>query len=128
MPHELALTTRTLTVVEFAQLAHVPPELEWCATIQNPQTRHASHHDITDLCHFVGIPEPEGLRTVTHVHVLAWRAHEPSRATEALCSVVQGASGSNTHSHPQRARSELHFSVAHPPLRPAPLPVATYPW
>jgi hypothetical protein len=113
MPHELALTTRTLTVVEFAQLAHVPPELEWCATIQNPQTRHASHHDITDLCHFVGIPEPEGLRTVTHVHVLAWRAHEPSRATEALCSVVQ-AVPILTHTHREHGANCTFQSHTHP--------------
>jgi hypothetical protein len=46
MPHELTLTTRTLTAIEFEQLTAMPPELEWFANIRNPQTSLDSHHSI----------------------------------------------------------------------------------
>ena len=59
MPPELALTTRTLTAVEFEHLAAVPPELEWFANIRNARTRRAYHNDVTDFCRFVGISAPE---------------------------------------------------------------------
>ena len=82
MPPELALMTRTLTTVEFEQLATVPPELEWFANIRNARTRRAYHNDVTDFCHFVGISAPEVLRTVTRAHVIAWRRHLEERKLE----------------------------------------------
>src|SRR5437870_193601 len=83
MPAELALTTRTLTAIEFEHLAVVPPELEWFANIRNTRTRRAYHNDVTDFCRFVGISAPEGLRTVTRAHVIAWRRHLEERNLEA---------------------------------------------
>jgi len=64
---------RLLTVAEFHSLADVPPELEWFANIQNPNTRRAYQNDLDHFRRFVGIARPEEFRAVTRAHVIAWR-------------------------------------------------------
>lgn len=57
----------------FASGAEVPPEIEWFANIDNPQTRRAYQNDLRSFMQFAGILQPEGFRSVTRSHVLAWR-------------------------------------------------------
>jgi site-specific recombinase XerD len=62
-----------LTAEQFRQLAEVPPEIEWFANIDNPQTRRAYQNDLRGFMGFVGINRPQDFRIVTRSHVLAWR-------------------------------------------------------
>jgi integrase/recombinase XerD len=64
---------RALTAAEFRGLANVPPEAEWFANIDNPQTRRTYQIDIREFLAFVGIEQPEEFRVVMRSHVLAWR-------------------------------------------------------
>jgi len=72
-PAEILPSARLLTVAEFHRLADVPPEVEWFANINNPNTRRAYEHAISDFMRFVGIARPEEFRTVTRAHIIAWR-------------------------------------------------------
>jgi site-specific recombinase XerD len=70
----LAQTTpATLSEARFAELAAVPPEVEWFANLTNPNTRRAYKSDVRGFMGFLGIIQPEELRRVTRAHVLAWR-------------------------------------------------------
>ncbi|MGF6532727.1 site-specific recombinase XerC [Paraburkholderia sp. GAS206C] len=71
--------SRALTAAEFLKLSNVPPEIEWSANIDAPQTRRAYRIDLRDFMGFVGIVQPEEFRTVTRAHVLAWRKHLEAR-------------------------------------------------
>ena len=64
---------RALTAPEFHQLAQVPPETEWFANLDNPNTRRAYRNDLQEFMTFVGIAAPAELRLVARAHVLAWR-------------------------------------------------------
>jgi site-specific recombinase XerD len=64
---------RLLTRKEFNALAEVPPEIEWFANIENPNTRRAYRNDLNQFMRFVGIAQPEEFRAVTRAHVIAWR-------------------------------------------------------
>lgn len=64
---------RMLTKAEFQGLRDVPPEVEWFANIENPNTRRAYQNDLKGFMRFVGIEKPEEFRTVTRAHVIAWR-------------------------------------------------------
>lgn len=64
---------RNLTADEFHRLSDVPPELEWFANIDNPQTRRAYESDLKGFMGFTGIERPEEFRIVTRAHVIAWR-------------------------------------------------------
>lgn len=64
---------RLLTKAEFNSLADVPPEVEWFANIQNPNTRRAYQNDLRDFRRFLGVVQPEEFRGVTRAHVIAWR-------------------------------------------------------
>ena len=66
-------TPRALTAPEFHQLAQVPPETEWFANIDNPNTRRAYRNDLREFMAFVGIATPTDFRLVSRAHVLAWR-------------------------------------------------------
>jgi len=68
-----ATSSRTLTALEFHQLAQVPAAAEWFANIDNPNTRRAYKNDLQEFMTFIGIAAPEELRLVTRAHVLAWR-------------------------------------------------------
>lgn len=46
---------RSLTSAEFNSLADVPPEVEWFANIQNPNTRRAYQNDLRHFMRFAGI-------------------------------------------------------------------------
>lgn len=63
----------SLSPSAFYQLAEVPPETEWFADIQNPNTRAAYQHDVTQFMGFIGISGSGQLRQVCRAHVLAWR-------------------------------------------------------
>ncbi len=64
---------RILTSAEFQSLADVPPEVEWFANIQNPNTRRAYQNDLRDFRRFLGVVHPEEFRNVSRAHVIAWR-------------------------------------------------------
>jgi integrase/recombinase XerD len=68
------LPERALTSPEFQHLADVPPEAQWFANIDNPQTRRAYKGDLTSFIQFTGIEQAQEFRQVTRSHVLAWRA------------------------------------------------------
>jgi integrase/recombinase XerD len=65
---------RALTAPEFLRLADVPPEAQWFANLDSPQTRRAYQNDLQAFMLFTGIVKPEEFRAVTRGHVLAWRA------------------------------------------------------
>ena len=58
---------------EFHRLANVPPEAEWFANIQNPNTRRAYQNHIREFSRRWKIERPAQLRTVTRAHVIQWR-------------------------------------------------------
>ena len=64
---------RILTSAEFNSLAEVPPEVEWFANIQNPNTRRAYQIDLRHFMRFTGIVRPSEFRIITRPHVIAWR-------------------------------------------------------
>src|ERR1700686_3785981 len=76
----VAVERRALTLAQFGDLADVPPELEWLANITNPKTRRAYKNDVGEFSAFTRLHQPAELRTVTRVHVIAWRKHLESRA------------------------------------------------
>ena len=57
----------------FKRLAEVPPEVEWFADIQNPNTRDAYRRDVAHFMEFLGIKAPNQFREVGRAHVIAWR-------------------------------------------------------
>lgn len=67
-------SVRALTAPEFQRLADVPPEAQWFANLDSPQTRRAYKNDLQAFMQFTGIVKPEEFRSVTRSHVLAWRA------------------------------------------------------
>lgn len=66
-------TGRRLTALQYQELAHVPPEAEWFANLDNDRTRRAYRGDILEFMQFVGIESPTEFRMVTRAHVIAWR-------------------------------------------------------
>ena len=58
----IARPDRRLIATEFQGLADVPPEREWFANIDNPQTRRAYQNDLQVFSRFVGIHKPERQR------------------------------------------------------------------
>ena len=75
-----AAIDRSLTAVQFDQLADVPPALTWFANIDNPQTRRAYENDVREFMAFAGINDPHAFRQVGRAHVLAWRRDLELRA------------------------------------------------
>lgn len=71
---------RTLTTLDFHQLAEVPPAIAWFANIDNLQTRRAYQNDVQEFMVFTGLENPEQFRDVARVHVLAWRRDLERRA------------------------------------------------
>ena len=51
----------------------MPPEAEWFANIDNPQTRRAYRNDLREFMAFVGISAAGEFRVVTRSHIIAWR-------------------------------------------------------
>ena len=74
---------RSLTRAAFAELADVPPELEWLANITNPKTRRAYKVDVAEFMVFTGLADHTQLRSVTRAHVIAWRKDMESRSLAA---------------------------------------------
>jgi integrase/recombinase XerD len=72
-PTEIAPTNRLLTAAAFHRLADVPPEVEWFANLNNPNTRRVHEDALRDFMHFTGIVRPEELRSLTRAHIIAWR-------------------------------------------------------
>jgi integrase/recombinase XerD len=77
-----AIRNRALNAAEFHLLAEVPPELEWFANIENPNTRRAYQNDVKDFRLFAGIERPEEFRTVKRAHLIAWRKQLEARGLE----------------------------------------------
>jgi integrase/recombinase XerD len=67
------ISKETLTPAQFAQLADVPPELEWLANISSPKTRRFYKSDVSEFIGYSGLQNHAALRTVTRAHVIAWR-------------------------------------------------------
>jgi site-specific recombinase XerD len=95
---------RALSPSDFWKLADVPPEAEWFANIQNKNTRRAYRNDVEEFISFAGIKRPEGLRSVTRPHVIAWRKSLEARELEpatirrklaALSSLYESLSEAN---------------------------------
>jgi site-specific recombinase XerD len=74
---------RTLTSEQYAQLADVPPELEWLANITNPKTRRFYKSDVAEFMLFTGLVDHTALRTVARAHVIAWRKGMDARTLSA---------------------------------------------
>ena len=72
-----------LTTEEFHRLAEVPPEIEWFADIQNPNTRRAYQNDLKEFMNLVGIKRPEEFRIVTRSNVITWRNELKTRELAA---------------------------------------------
>ncbi len=51
----------------------MPPDAEWFAYIDNPQTRWAYQNDLREFMSFVGISAAREFRAITRAHVIAWR-------------------------------------------------------
>jgi integrase/recombinase XerD len=79
LPTPSPSSTRLLTNADFARLADVPPEVEWFANIDNPQTRRAYKNALKDFMAFTGIQQPDEFRVVTRAHIIAWRDELVSR-------------------------------------------------
>jgi integrase/recombinase XerD len=73
---------RVLTSAEFQSLADVPPEMEWFANIENPNTRRAYKIDLADFMNFAGISAPSEFRQVKRSHLIAWRKQMEFRQLE----------------------------------------------
>lgn len=74
---------RWLTRAEFHRLSDVPPEAEWFANLDNPNTRRAYKNDVEDFLRLAGVKRPEDFRIVTRAHVLRWRKDLEMRAPSA---------------------------------------------
>ena len=61
-------------------LATVPPAAVWFANIDNPRTRRAYESDLREFMFFAGIGDATQFRSVSRVHILAWR-HDLERRT-----------------------------------------------
>ncbi|MDH5573174.1 MAG: tyrosine-type recombinase/integrase [Gammaproteobacteria bacterium] len=84
LPISSPSSTRLLTNADFARLAEVPPEIEWFANIDNPQTRRAYKNALQDFMVFTGIQQPEEFREVTRAHIIAWRDELVGRNLSAM--------------------------------------------
>lgn len=72
-----------LSVEAFKRLSEVPPEVEWFANIQNPNTRDGYRRDIAQFMEFLGIKAPNQFREVGRAHVIAWRKTLETRKLSA---------------------------------------------
>ena len=99
---------RILTSAEFTSLADVPPEVEWFANIENPNTRRAYQNDLRHFMRFTGIVHPAEFRAVTRAHVIAWRKEleklslSPAsirRKLSALCALFDFLCDNNAITH-----------------------------
>lgn len=79
----LTLQNSLLADPRFAQLASVPPEVEWFANLASAATRRAYQAALADFMGFVGLSQVEDFRRVERAHVIAWRDHLTSRSLGA---------------------------------------------
>lgn len=73
LPVAAPAESRVLTAAEFQHLAEVPPEVEWFANIENPNTRRAYKNDVRGFMDFAGIRQLQEFRQVKRSHLIAWR-------------------------------------------------------
>jgi len=73
----------SLTAAEFYQLRDLPPEADWFANIDNPNTRRAYQSDLKEFIAFLNHDGIESFREVTRLHVIAWRNHLESNQNSA---------------------------------------------
>lgn len=62
-----------LTPEEFYRLRDLPPEADWFANIDNPNTQRAYKNDMKEFMAFLGQDGIFNFREVTRIHVIAWR-------------------------------------------------------
>src|SRR5208282_853634 len=65
--------TRSLTRVQFDDLAGIPPEEEWLANITNAKTRRAYKNDVHEFIAYTGLKSYAELRSVVRSHIIGWR-------------------------------------------------------
>jgi integrase/recombinase XerD len=63
----------SLTPEEFYRLRDLPPETDWFANIDNPNTQRAYKADMKEFMAFLGHDGIHNFREVTRIHVIAWR-------------------------------------------------------
>ena len=79
VPAPLPRPAGGLTPAEFYDLAQVPPEVEWFANLDNPNTRRAYRNDVREFMAFAGLNAPQEFRLVSRALVIAWRADLEAR-------------------------------------------------
>ncbi len=67
--------TPPVSLLTLQTLAQVPPELEWLANLDSPQTQRSYRTAVRDFTTFLGLEQFEDLRQITRAHVIAWRDH-----------------------------------------------------
>jgi site-specific recombinase XerD len=104
-------SVRRLTDSQFQGLAHIPPEIEWFANIDNARTRRAYKTDIEAFSDFVGIQRPQEFRSVTRAHVIAWRKTLEERKLSASTIRRKLSALSSLFDHLCECNSVLHNPV-----------------
>lgn len=61
----------SLSAAECYQLRDLPPEADWFANIDNPNTRRAYQSDLKEFIDFLNHDGIENFREVTRLHVIA---------------------------------------------------------
>ena len=68
-----------LPLLDFSELADIPPELEWFANLDNANTKKAYERDVKKFMAFAVVSTPSQLRQVSRAHVIAWRKQVEGR-------------------------------------------------
>ena len=84
------ISKETLTPAQFAQLADVPPELEWLANITNPKPRRAYKVDVEEFSRFAGLNALAEQHEITREIYRHAIPEEQRRAVESVERLVFG--------------------------------------
>jgi site-specific recombinase XerD len=103
--------SRRLTAAPFQSLADVPPETEWFANIQNPNTRRAYEGALKDFMSFTGIVQAGDFRSVTRSHVIAWRDDLAGRGLSGMTIRHRLAALSSLFEHLCDSNAVTHNAV-----------------
>lgn len=105
-------TNRSLLSTEaFRRLAEVPPEVEWFANIDNPNTRAAYKNDVGQFMRFAGLERSEQFRDVARAHVIAWRKDLEAQGLSAASRRRKLAALSSLYRALCEANAVLHNPV-----------------
>ncbi len=64
---------RSLTRMQFDDLARIPPEEEWLTNITNAKTRRAYKNDVREFIAYTGLTSYTELRSIVRSHIIGWR-------------------------------------------------------